>query len=96
MHQAGEAGENHTEVEAARRCEMLAIGLADRVGIPAILEVYRMSGRIDYMLRIVVPDIESYDHVYRRLIGPSSFYDANSTFAMEVLKSATVLPINYA
>src|SRR5215469_15874266 len=39
------------------------------VGIPEIIEVYRMSGQIDYMLRIVVPDIESYDRVYRRLIG---------------------------
>jgi Lrp/AsnC family transcriptional regulator len=39
------------------------------VGIPEILEVYRMSGQIDYMLRIVVPDIAAYDRVYRRLIG---------------------------
>ena len=66
------------------------------VGIPEILEVYRMSGQIDYMLRIVVPDIESYDHVYRRLIGAIELYDVSSTFAMEVLKSTTVLPVDYA
>ena len=66
------------------------------VGIPEIVEVYRMSGQIDYMLRIVVPDIESYDRVYRRLIGAIELYDVSSTFAMEVLKSTTVLPVDYA
>src|ERR1700751_2379339 len=66
------------------------------VGIPEIVEVYRMSGQIDYMLRIVVPDIESYDHVYRRLIGALELYDVRSTFAMEVLKPTPVLPVDYA
>jgi Lrp/AsnC family transcriptional regulator len=66
------------------------------VGIPEIVEVYRMSGQIDYMLRIVVPDIEAYDRVYRRLIGAIELYDVSSTFAMEVLKSTTVLPVDYA
>ncbi|MFI5016454.1 MAG: Lrp/AsnC family transcriptional regulator, partial [Dongiales bacterium] len=60
------------------------------VGIPEILEVYRMSGQIDYMLRIVVPDIAAYDRVYRRLIAAIEIYDVSSAFAMEVLKSTTV------
>lgn len=66
------------------------------VGIPEIVEVYRMSGQIDYMLRIVVPDIPAYDRVYRRLIGAIELYDVSSTFAMEVIKSTTVLPVDYA
>ncbi|HEY8014385.1 MAG TPA: Lrp/AsnC family transcriptional regulator [Dongiaceae bacterium] len=66
------------------------------VGIPEILEVYRMSGQIDYMLRIVVPDIAAYDRVYRRLIAAIEIYDVSSAFAMEVLKSTTVLPVDYA
>jgi Lrp/AsnC family transcriptional regulator len=66
------------------------------VGIPEIVEVYRMSGQIDYMLRIVVPDIDAYDAVYKRLIAAIELHDVSSTFAMEVLKSTTVLPVNYA
>ena len=66
------------------------------VGIPEIVEVYRMSGQIDYMLRIVVPDIDAYDQVYKRLIAAIELYDVSSTFAMEVLKSTTVLPLDYA
>lgn len=66
------------------------------VGIPEIVEVYRMSGQIDYMLRMVVPDIDAYDRVYKRLIAAIELYDVSSTFAMEVLKSTTVLPLDYA
>ncbi|HZT20374.1 MAG TPA: Lrp/AsnC family transcriptional regulator [Dongiaceae bacterium] len=66
------------------------------VGIPEIVEVYRMSGQVDYMLRIVVADIEAYDRVYRRLIGAIELYDVSSAFAMEVLKSTTALPTDYA
>jgi Lrp/AsnC family transcriptional regulator len=66
------------------------------VGIPEIVEVYRMSGQIDYMLRIVVPDIDAYDRVYKRLIAAIELYDVSSTFAMEVLKSTTMLPMDYA
>jgi Lrp/AsnC family transcriptional regulator len=66
------------------------------VGIPEIVEVYRTSGQIDYMLRILVPDIEAYDRVYRKLIGAIELYDVSTTFAMEVLKSTTVLPVDYA
>jgi len=66
------------------------------VGIPEIVEVYRMSGQIDYMMRIVVPDIDAYDRVYKKLIAAIELYDVSSTFAMEVLKSTTVLPVDYA
>ena len=66
------------------------------IGIPEIVEVYRTSGQIDYMLRILVPDIEAYDRVYRKLTAAIELYDVSATFAMEVLKSTTVLPVNYA
>jgi Lrp/AsnC family transcriptional regulator len=66
------------------------------VGIPEVVEVYRMSGQIDYMLRIVVPDIDAYDRVYKKLIAAIELYDVSSSFAMEVLKSTTVLPVDYA
>jgi Lrp/AsnC family transcriptional regulator len=66
------------------------------VGIPEVVEVYRMSGQIDYMLRIVVPDIDAYDRVYKKLIAAIELYDVSSSFALEVLKSTTVLPVDYA
>lgn len=64
--------------------------------IPEIVDVYRMSGTIDYLLRVVVKDIQGYDAVYRRLIRACELYDVNSSFAMERIKSSTALPIGPA
>jgi Lrp/AsnC family transcriptional regulator len=64
--------------------------------IPEIVEAYRMSGEIDYMLRIVVPDIAGYDAVYRRLIRAVELSDVSSSFAMERLKYSTALPVDFA
>lgn len=60
-----------------------------------VVEFYRLSGDIDYLLRIVVPDIASYDEVYRRLIRAARFSDVTSNFAMETIKSTTALPLSY-
>ena len=57
--------------------------------IPEIVEAYRMSGDIDYMLRVVVPDITGYDAVYRKLIRAVELSDVSSSFAMERLKYST-------
>ncbi len=64
--------------------------------IDEVVEFYRMSGEIDYLLKIVVPDIESYDHVYKRLIKAADLADVSSSFAMEEIKLTTALPIDYA
>lgn len=61
--------------------------------IPEIVDVYRMSGDVDYLLRVVVKDIQGYDSVYRRLIRSCEVYDVSSSFAMERIKSSTALPI---
>ena len=63
--------------------------------IPEIIEVYRMSGQVDYLLKIVVPDIAAYDAVYKRLIARIDLYDVSSAFAMEDMKSTTALPLDY-
>jgi Lrp/AsnC family transcriptional regulator len=63
--------------------------------IPEVVEFYRMSGDIDYLLRVVVPDIAAYDRVYKRLIAGTSLYDVSSSFAMEELKFTTALPTSY-
>lgn len=64
--------------------------------IPEVVELYRMSGEIDYMLRIVVPDIKAYDAVYKRLIAVVPLFDVSSSFAMEAIKYTTALPVDYA
>lgn len=62
---------------------------------PEIVDFFRLSGEIDYLLRAVVPDIKSYDKLYQRLIDKVDLYDVSSMFAMETLKSTTELPLAY-
>lgn len=64
--------------------------------IPEVVEFYRMSGDIDYLLRVVVPDIAAYDRVYKRLTADTQLFDISSSFAMEEIKFTTALPLNYA
>jgi Lrp/AsnC family transcriptional regulator len=63
--------------------------------IPEVVEFYRMSGDVDYMLKVVVPDIAAYDSVYKRLIRAADLFDVSSSFAMEELKFTTALPLDY-
>ena len=60
-----------------------------------IVEFYRMSGAVDYLLRVVVPDMKAYDHFYKKLITKTDFADISSSFAMEEIKYTTALPIDY-
>ena len=70
---------------------------ADHVdSIDEVVEFYRMSGDVDYMLRVVVPDIAAYDEVYKRLIAVGGLSDVSSSFAMERIKYTTELPLDYA
>ena len=64
--------------------------------MPEVVEFYRMSGDIDYLLRVVVPSIEAYDNFYQRLIGKVELFDVSSSFAMEQIKYTTALPLEYA
>jgi Lrp/AsnC family transcriptional regulator len=63
---------------------------------PEIVEPYRMSGQVDYMLRVVVPDIESYDRFYKAFISQIELTDVSSSFAMEQMKFTTALPLTFA
>jgi len=69
--------------------------VAAATAIPEIVEIYRLSGEIDYLLKIVVPDIRRYDSVYKRLIREVELLDVSSAFAMEVIKCSTALPLDY-
>jgi Lrp/AsnC family transcriptional regulator len=61
--------------------------------MPEVMEFYRMAGDVDYMLRVVVPDIAGYDTFYKKLIATVPLKNVTSRFAMERVKSTTALPI---
>lgn len=63
--------------------------------IPEVVELYRMSGDTDYLMRVVVPDVAAYDQVYKRLIRMAELADVSSSFAMEQIKYTTALPLGY-
>jgi Lrp/AsnC family transcriptional regulator len=63
--------------------------------VPEITEIYRMSGDVDYLMRIVVPDIATYDIVYKKLIASIDCLDISASFALETIKSTTALPLHY-
>jgi len=63
--------------------------------VPEVVEAWRLTGEVDYLLRVVVPDIETYDAVYQRLISRLEFSDISSSIAMEEMKYTTAIPTSY-
>lgn len=61
--------------------------------MPEIVGAERMSGDLDYVLRIRVADVEAYDRVYKRLIAKIDIADVSASFVMETLKETTAVPI---
>ena len=64
--------------------------------MPEVMELHRMSGDVDYLLRVVVPDIEGYDRVYKKLIASLEMLDVSASFSLETIKATTALPLDYA
>ena len=60
-----------------------------------MIEFYRMSGDVDYLLRVVVPDIAAYDAFYKKLISRINLTDVSSSFAMGQIKYTTALPLEF-
>ncbi len=77
----------------AQWLDRFARGVRD---IPEVLEFHRMSGEVDYLLKVVTPDIRSYDAVYKKLIKVAELSDVSSSFSMERIKYTTALPVDYA
>lgn len=63
--------------------------------IPEIVEAHRLAGNLDYILRIVMPGVESYDAIYKRLIAAVPITEVSAYFSMETLKEETALPLNH-
>jgi Lrp/AsnC family transcriptional regulator len=70
--------------------EKFASGVA---ALPEVMEFYRMSGDVDYLLKVLVADIAEYDRFYRKLIRIAPLHDVSSSFAMEQVKYTTEVPV---
>ena len=79
---------DHSQAWLARFAEIVT-------AMPEVLEFYRMAGDVDYMLRVVVPDMAAYDLFYKRLIAAIPLKNVSSRFAMERVKASTMLPIGH-
>lgn len=64
------------------------------LSIPEILEVNRMSGDLDYLIKAVVPDTNGYDKLYKKLIQ-ANLFDVSSSFVLENMKHTTKIPLNH-
>ena len=76
-----------------QNAEWLAEFVHSISAMPEVVEFYRMSGEVDYMLRVVVADMAAYDAFYRKLISRVELTDVSSSFVMEQIKFTTALPI---
>jgi Lrp/AsnC family transcriptional regulator len=61
--------------------------------MPEVMEIYRMAGDVDYLLRITVPNMAAVDTFYQRLISMVPLKNVTSRFAMERVKYTTAYPI---
>ena len=61
--------------------------------MPEVMELHRIAGDVDYMLKVIVPDMAAFDAYYKGLIGTAALTEVSSYFAMETMKETTALPI---
>ncbi len=80
-----EVGEHSSDTQ-----EKFAAGVS---AMKEVMDVYRMAGDVDYMLRVVVPDTAAFDAFYKRLVALAPLKSVKSRFALEGLKAETALPI---
>jgi Lrp/AsnC family transcriptional regulator len=62
--------------------------------MPEVMEFSRLAGEVDYVLRVVAPNISAYDAFYRRLTAIAPLRSVSSHFVLEQIKSTTALPLN--
>lgn len=83
-------------VKSAQHTDAWLARFVDAVSrIPEVVEAHRMSGDIDYLMKVICPDMSQFDRVYKKLISIADFSDVTSTFSMEQLKQTTELPLGY-
>ena len=63
--------------------------------MPEVMEVDRLAGNWDYLLRVLVTDMPAYDRFYKRLIEIEGLNDVSSSFSMQQIKYTTALPLDH-
>ena len=63
--------------------------------MPEVVEVNRLAGHWDYLLRVLVPDMAAFDAFYKRLIEVEGLADVTSSFSMEQVKYTTAVPLDH-
>ena len=63
------------------------------IALPEVMEFHRMSGDVDYLLKVVTTDIDGYDRFYKKLIKAARLSGVSSAFSMEQIKYSTSLPL---
>ena len=61
--------------------------------MPEVLEFHRMAGEVDYLLKVVVPDMKSFDLFYKQLVELTALSEVTSRFSMETIKETMALPV---
>jgi Lrp/AsnC family transcriptional regulator len=61
--------------------------------LPEVVGAYRMTGELDYVLRVRLADVPAYDAFYKRLIARVPMFDISASFVMEDIKDTTALPL---
>lgn len=73
--------------------EELSRFVASVSSMEEIMDVYRVAGDADYVLRVVVPDTAAFDVVYGKLCDLIPLKNVTSRIALENIKSETAFPI---
>lgn len=73
--------------------DWLATFARNVAAMPEVMEMHRLSGQVDYMLKVAVADIASLDAFYKRLIAVAPLLDVSTSFSMERIKESTALPL---
>ncbi len=78
------------QIETAEHSRAWIEAFAERVTLmPEVMDLYRLAGDVDYMLRVVVTDMAAYDAFYKRLTNLFALKNVTSRFAMERIKATT-------
>ncbi|MFN7165749.1 Lrp/AsnC family transcriptional regulator [Pannonibacter carbonis] len=83
------------EIEASDHSPDWRRDFASSVGaMPEVMDIHRMAGDVDYLLRVAVADMAAYDRFYKKLTDTVPLKNVTSHFAMERIKATTAYPID--
>lgn len=60
---------------------------------PEIVEVHRLAGDVDYLIKVQVPSTRNFDDLYKKIVAEIDLYSVTSSLSMEVMKHETALPL---